>query len=135
MRITRLLLLVLGVAALGVGALDLVQQPPDRLLAVAVWLAGGVVLHDGILAPTVVAAGVALTLLVPRWLAAPLATGAVILGTVTLVAVPVLGRFGARADDPTLLDRPYLTGWLVVAGMIVTGVGVAAMLVRRQGGG
>ncbi|MGY2874256.1 hypothetical protein ACVW00_001446 [Marmoricola sp. URHA0025 HA25] len=67
----------------------------------------------------------------------PVVTGAVVLGTVTLVAIPVLGRFGARADNPTLLDRNYLLGWLVVATLTVVLVGAALAVARsgRAGGG
>ena len=36
--------------------------------------------------------------------------GFVVLGSVTLLAMPVLGRFGARPDNPTLLDRDYSVG-------------------------
>jgi hypothetical protein len=55
----------------------------------------------------------------------------VVLGTVTLSAVPVLGRFGARADNPTLLDRHYLLGWLVFA-VLVGVVTAASVLVRGR---
>ena len=41
---------------------------------------------------------------------APAVAGLVVLGSVTLLAIPVLGRFGARADNPTLLDRHYGVG-------------------------
>ena len=41
-----------------------------------------------------------------------------ILVPVTLVGVPELGRFGARADNPTLLDRPYWLGWSVLVTLV-----------------
>ncbi len=41
---------------------------------------------------------------------APAVVGCVVLGSVTLLAVPVLGRFGERSDNPTLLDRNYTAG-------------------------
>ena len=59
--------------------------------------------------------------------------GAVVLASVTLVAVPALGRFGARPDNPTLLDRRYLAGWLVVAGLVAVGVVVATFVRSRRG--
>jgi hypothetical protein len=58
--------------------------------------------------------------------------GLVVLGSVTLLAVPVLGRFGARDDNPTLLDRHYGTGWLVVAGLVVLAVAVAGLVRSRH---
>ena len=55
-----------------------------------------------------------------------------VLGSVTLLAVPVLGRFGARADNPTLLDRPYTAGWLLLAGLVLTSVVVATVVRARR---
>ena len=53
----------------------------------------------------------------PRAARAPAVVGFVVLGSVTLLAVPVLGRFGARPDNATLLDRHYLVAWLVLAAL------------------
>lgn len=109
----------------------LVLSRGHDLLDLVLWLAGGVVLHDGVLGiALVVTAGVVLPVL-PRALRAPVVVGAVVLGTVTLVAVPALGRFGARDDNPTLLPRDYWTGWLVLAAIVVVGV-LVGWLVRRR---
>jgi hypothetical protein len=67
----------------------------------------------------------------PRAARAPAVVGFVVLGTLTLLAVPVLGRFGARADNPTLLDRSYWAGWLVLAALTLVAV-LAATLVRSR---
>ena len=61
------------------------------------------------------------------------AGGLLVLATVTLAAVPVLGRFGAKPDNPTLLDRPYLTGWLLIAGLVVLGTVLAGWWGTRRG--
>jgi hypothetical protein len=121
--------LALGAAGVGLGLFGLYQLLGlglDNLVGTVVWLAGGVVLHDGVLAFATIAVLGAGALIVPRRLKAPLAAAFVVLGTVTLTAVPVLGRFGARADNPTLLDRHYLIGWLVFACLVgmVTAVSV-----------
>ena len=102
-----------------------------ELLDVAVWLVAGVVLHDAVLSLVVLVAGGLLLPLLPRAARAPVVVGAVVLGSLTLLAVPVLGRFGARPDNATVLDRDYTTGWLVVAGLTVVAV-VAAALVRSR---
>lgn len=47
--------------------------------------------------------------------------GLIVLVTVTITAVPVLGSWGARSDNPTLLDRNYVLGWLVFAILVVVG--------------
>ena len=126
MRI-RLTLLVSGVLVGGYGAFRLLELGGDNLVATLVWLAGGLLLHDAVLAPLTIALAAAGTLL-PRSFRAPAAAGAVVLGTVTLTAVPVLGRFGARADNPTLLDQDYTVGWLAFAATVLLAVAVGFTL-------
>jgi hypothetical protein len=128
----RAAIAALGVAVGGYGAwLLLSRQDLDQLTNAAVWLVAGVVLHDGVLAlATLLVAAVVLPLL-PRAARAPAVVGSVVLGSVTLLAVPVLGRFGARPDNATLLDRHYLAGWAVLAGLTAVAVVVAAVLRSR----
>ena len=130
---TRRLVGGLGVLVAAYGTfLLLTRQEPDRLVNAAAWLGAGVVLHDLVLAPLVVALLAVASRLLPAAARGPATVGMVVLGCVTLVAVPVLGRFGARPDNPTLLDRDYGTGWLVLAALVWVGVGVAtAMRLRR----
>ncbi|WP_228942051.1 hypothetical protein [Nocardioides sp. Leaf374] len=107
------------------------RAEPAQVLDALLWAVSGVVLHDAVLAPLVlvlVAVGVRV---VPRPFRAPTTVGLVLLGSLTLLAVPVLGRFGERADNPTLLDRDYTAGWLAVAGLVLLGVVVAGLLRRR----
>jgi hypothetical protein len=124
-----------GLGALGVllavyGGWLLVTRGHD-LDNVVVWLVAGVVLHDGVLAVATIVLGAIAVRLVPAPARAPLAVGFVVLGSVTLLAVPVLGRFGERADNPTLLDRDYTAGWLVLVAITAVAV-VAASLVRSR---
>jgi hypothetical protein len=64
------------------------------------------------------------------WKAVLAAVGAVVLVTVTVAVAPTLAGFGARPDNPTLLDRPYAQGWLVYAAVVVAG-GVLGTTVGR----
>jgi hypothetical protein len=130
----RSVLGTLGVAVAAYGGYLLLSR--GRAFAdVAVWLAAGVVLHDAVLAVATVALGALAVRLVPRPARAPLTAGFVVLGSVTLLAVPVLGRFGARADNATLLDRDYTAGWLLLAGLTALVVGAAVLVrsLRRTG--
>ena len=129
---TRLLLGALGVAVAAYGAWLLLQEDLADLVDTAVWLAGGVVLHDFVLVPVTLLLGLALIRLLPANLRAPVVGGLVVLGTVTLMAVPVLGGWGANADNPTILDRNYTAGWLFVAGVTILAVVLTIML--RLGG-
>lgn len=106
-----------------------------ELLDVAVWLLAGVVVHDALLAPLVVVLGAVGVGLLPRRWRGVAAGAALVWGSVTLLAVPVLGRFGARADNPTLLDRPYLLGWLGFTAVVVVAAVIAARRDPQEGGG
>lgn len=133
---TRLLLGAVGVAVAAYGAWLLLQQDRADLVDTGVWLAGGVVLHDFVLVPLTLLLGLVLIRLLPAYLRAPVVGGLVVLGTVTLMAVPVLGGWGANADNPTILDRNYTAGWLVVAGVTILAVVLTIMLTLggRSGG-
>jgi len=132
----RILLAGLGALAGAYGVfLLLSRQEPAQVVNAAVWLASAVVLHDLVLAPVVlglVAAGARVT---PAAARVPVAAALVVLGAATLLAVPVLGRFGARSDNPTLLDRDYTAGWFALAGLVLLATVVSTLVrSRRQQG-
>lgn len=118
------------VAAYGAYLL-LSRQDADQLMNAGIWVASGVVLHDFVLAPLVLGLVYAGARVAPPAARAPAAAALVVLGSVTLAAIPVLGRFGARPDNPTLLDRDYVAGWLALAGVVLL-VTVVATLVRSR---
>ncbi len=126
----RILVGIVGLAALAYGGLLLVRRISIDVFDSGVWLAGGVVAHDLVLAPLVIGLGLLVLPRLPVVARAPVTVGTVVLASVTLVAVPVLGRFGASPGNPTLLDRDYVTGWLVLAAL--TTLGVAAAIVVRS---
>ncbi|MGG5258152.1 hypothetical protein [Phycicoccus avicenniae] len=134
MRALRFVLGTVGVGVAAYGLLRLVRLPSEQLPSVLVWVVGGIVAHDGLLAPLVVGLGVAAAASA-RWVRGPLLAAVVVLGPLTLVAVPVLGRFGARADNTTLLDRPYLAGYLALVGGVVALAVVSAVRSRRARSG
>jgi hypothetical protein len=110
----------------------LTRQDLDQLVGAATWLVVGVVLHDGVLAVATLLLGAVALRLLPRAARAPAVVAFVVLGSVTLLAVPVLGRFGERSDNATLLDRDYTAGWLVLALLTVAAVVVASVLRSRR---
>jgi len=125
----------IGVLLAGYGAwLLLSRQDPDQLVDAAVWLVAGVLLHDSVLAVATLVIGALVLPLLPTAARGPAVVGFVVLGSVTLLAVPVLGRFGARPDNATLLDRDYVVGWVALAALIVTTTVVASVLRSRAGG-
>ncbi len=90
------------------------------------------VLHDGVLAPLTIAVALVAVRLVPRDRLAPFVVGLVVLVPVTLLAIPELGRFGARADNPTLLDRHYWLGWTGLVTLVVVAVAATAVVAARR---
>lgn len=134
----RAALIALGVVVGGYGAFRLLELGWANLTATLTWLVVGVLLHDAVLAPATIALAALGVAVLPARLRAPAAGGLLVLVTVTLSAVPVLGRFGARPDNPTLLDRNYTAGWVLLATCVVAGVGlwtVLRSLTSRSGGG
>jgi hypothetical protein len=127
----RVALGAVGVLVGGYGAWLLLSRGHD-LLNVVVWLGGGVVLHDAVLSLAVLVLGVLVVRVLPDAARAPAVVGFVVLGSATLFAVPVLGRFGARPDNATLLDRNYVAGWLVLAGVTLVAVVVASLVRSRR---
>jgi len=132
MRVVRAGLAAAGVALVLVGLWHLWGTDLPDLVNIAVFLGGGVLAHDLVLAPVALVVGALLVPRVPQWWRAPLVVGLVVLGAVTLTAVPVLGRFGAKPDDPWLLNRPYGLLWLGFAVLVAVVVTVAALLRRRR---
>ena len=127
--VIRALLGVAGRAASAYGLMMIDDRGPENLRAAVTWLVAGVILHDAVLAPLTILVCAVGARGLPGQLRAPVAGGLLVVGSVTLLAVPVLGRFGAKPDNPTLLDRDYTTGWLVLAGLTL--VTVLAFARRR----
>lgn len=109
------------------GWLLLDRQDTDQILNAAVWLASGVLVHDIALTAVVLLAALAVGVL-PRASRAPATVALVVVGSLTLLTLPVLGRFGERTGNPTHLDRPYLTTWLVLVAAVTLAVVAAGML-------
>ena len=133
-RMLRPALGVVGAAGVAYGLYLLLGQPPDRTVDVVLWAAGSVLVHDAVIAPVVLVLGVLAATRAPAWLRVPLVRLLVVVGPLTLVAIPVLGRFGARTDNPTLLDRPYWAGYLgiVAIALVLTAADALRRLSRAR---
>ena len=127
----RMLLGALGVVMGAFGALRFLQLDLPDIVDAVLWLAGGVVLHDAVVAPLTILLTVVLGRVVPDAWRSRVTVAAVVLLTVTAVAVPVLGRFGARSDNPSLLDRDYVGGWLVLTALVLVVTLVSGVVARR----
>ncbi|MDQ6524000.1 hypothetical protein RB608_10330 [Nocardioides sp. LHD-245] len=123
----RAALVAVGTIAMGYGGwLLLSTQNLTQVGQTALWAGAAVVAHDLLLVPVVLMLG---------WLVRRSGSGRpvlaaaavlVLLGPVSLAAVPVFVGLGADPDMPTLLSRDYLLGWGVLASGIVLAGGALA---------
>jgi hypothetical protein len=116
-RAARLALGALGVVGLLWGAWLLSDDGFDQLRSTALWLVGVVVLHDAVLAPIVVLIGVVAAKTFRHRAVAAIAF--LIWATLTVAVANVLSGVGGKPDMDSLLNRPYLTAWLVLSGVII----------------
>lgn len=136
----RLVFGVLGVAVAVYGVYLVVRTIPwTSYLAIAIWLAAAVVLHDAVLVPGVSVLREATVRVGRRLPAASLALieGAFVVGGVlSLVVVPEIWAKHLGSLNPTVLPGAYgqalVVTWLVVAVVTVASVAALAGLTHRR---
>jgi len=139
-RAARAVLLVVGVALIGVGGWVLTDTvSPTRYGGLLVWLIGAVLAHDAVIAPVV--AGVAL--LVGRTgrrvrpaVIAIVQVGVVVGVVLTLIVVPEIVAKARGPKNDTVLPFDYGArlgvAWLVVAVLTALAVAGWVVLARRR---
>ena len=133
MRRTRLALYAAGAALLAYGVVGLftADRAPSPSLWARFWL-GGLVTHDLLLAPLVVAVGVLATRLVRGDARPYVQAGLALSGMVSLVALPfVLGR-GRDEREPSALPLDYGRGLFVTLAAIWLAIAAVALLRERR---
>lgn len=130
MTAARSALATAGVAGGLYGLVLLLTGATTDLVSIAIWFAGCIVVHDGIIAPLVVAGGVGVSRVLPSSAGPPVLAG--LLCTLALVAIasPVLFRSDALSDNATILDRSYPVGFAVA--LVVVWAAVVLSLVLRR---
>lgn len=123
-----------GLALIGLGLRGIAADVPAARWAA--WFAGAAVLHDGVLVPAVLAAGLA-TGRLPAPYRRVVRAALVIAACVTAVAIPLVLGYGRRADEPSRLPLPYGRNLAIVLAAItvIAAAAVAARLVARHGKG
>ncbi|MFG1852819.1 hypothetical protein ACGFJT_13370 [Actinomadura geliboluensis] len=123
-----------GLALIGFGARGIADDVPVGRWAA--WFAGAAVLHDAVLVPLVLAAGLA-TARLPAAAKPAVRAALVVAGCVTAVALPLVLGYGRRADEPSRLPLPYGRNLALVltAIAVVAALAVAVRLARRRKGG
>jgi hypothetical protein len=106
---------VIGFAIVGISNSVWLKDRPAKL---AVWVLGGLVVHDAIVASTVTAVGLVLTRLLPRSARGPI-TGAVALsGLVVPFSYPLWRGFGRRQSNTSILPLDYGRNVAIVVALI-----------------
>jgi hypothetical protein len=103
----------------------------SQLVSMVTFLAGGVILHDAILAPITVGLGVLAARLLPSHFRAAAAGAFLLWATLTVAFFNVLSGKGGKPDNTTVLHRPYLLSWLVLTGVLL-GIMIVAAARRRR---
>jgi hypothetical protein len=131
----RVLLVALGVALGGYGAVLLWENPPVIIMRILVWSVVGVVLHDLVFAPVCVALGFAGRRLIPGNWWPPIAVGAFCSVVLVFLAIPVYGKPGMRPDNMTVLDRNYPLGFWISLALVWACVPLFLLMttLRRRG--
>jgi hypothetical protein len=139
LRVTRIVLIALGIAGLAWGAYVLVDSvKPARIPGVALWAGAAILLHDGVIAPLVFFSGILLrrggqrvsgTIIV-------VVQCAVVVGSiVSLIVVPLLVAQSRGNDNPTVLPLDYGANVaLFWAAVVVVAAGVSFGLSARGRG-
>ncbi len=132
MKAARIVLVVVGVLVIAFGASVLVTSvSPKRIGGLAAWLLGAVILHDAILSPFVVGAGLLLRRAgrsLPAWVLV-VVQAAIVLGSVlALVVLPEIAAKRHGQKNPTVLPFDYGTRLLIVEGVLLLVV-VAVLVV------
>ena len=109
----RWLLIVVGVAIGGYGAVLLLDNPPVIITRILVWAVVAAVVHDFVFAPVGAALGFAGRRLIRgRWWA-PVSVAGLCTVVLVLLAIPVYAKPGLRPDNLTVLNRDYPLGFWV----------------------
>ncbi len=129
MRLVRALLLLTGVG-FGLWGVWLMRDfTSEQLFSMGTWLAGGVILHDAVIAPLTVLLGVVAARLLPGRTRAVVAIAFLVWATLTVTFVNVLSGQGGKPDNDTVLHRPYGLSWIILTTVIVV---AAVTAVRRH---
>jgi hypothetical protein len=125
----RLGLGIAGALLIGFGSFRLATNlDHGDLVALVLWLAVALVLHDAFIAPLTVGTGVLLTRLPAR--ARRYVQGALISGAlVTVIAIPLIGRQGTQPAVKALLLRDYAGNLALMLGL--TAAVALVLYVRR----
>ena len=129
MRPYRIALIAAGTLLLAFGAFRLLTQlDHSDLFALAAWMIVAVLLHDGVIAPLTVGAGLLLTH-VPDRARRYVQGGLIVSALLIVVGVPLIFRRGTQPAQKAILLRNYAGNLAILLGLTV-GVTLLVYVVR-----
>jgi hypothetical protein len=131
----RIILAVAGIALGAFGVFRLLSEiPTHSLLVLAVWLITALVIHDALLAPSVVGVGWLLRRYVPDRGRRYLQIALIMIALVTVIAVPMIFLRGSQPAAKALLLRNYGANLILVIAVIavITLILYAVRVVRDR---
>lgn len=121
----------LGVPVVVYGIVQLVGKTGwPRSWATGRWLVGGLVVHDAVLVPVVLALVWGLGRVTPVWLRTPMQAGVLMTGLVLALGWPGLRGYGDRADNATVHPLDY--GSAVLTALVLVWAVVAVWAAARR---
>jgi hypothetical protein len=130
MRVWRIILAVVGIGVGTYGISQLLTQIPiQNLVVLALWLIGALIIHDGLLSPTVVGVGAALRRYIPDRGRRYLQFGLIMAAMVTVIAVPMIYRANREPPSKALLLQDFSTN-LTVLLAVLGGATLVAYAIR-----
>lgn len=121
-----------GWAVIGWGVYGIFSNRLDtRPANLARFVVGGALLHDLLIAPVVILAGVLVARAVPARFRGPIQAALVVSAIVALFAWPLVRGYGLAANNPTSLPHNYGLNLLIVLG-VVWAVAAGAVLLKLR---
>lgn len=121
-----------GWAVIGWGVFGILSNSLDtRPANLAKFVVGGALLHDLLVAPVAILAGVLVVRAVPRRFRGPVQAALVVSAIVVLFSWPLVRAYGLAANNPTSLPYNYGRNLLVLLGL-VWAVAAGAIVLRWQ---
>jgi hypothetical protein len=118
MKAWRIVLTIAGIALGAFGVFRLVTEiPPHSLLILVVWLVAALIIHDALLAPSVVGVGWLLRRFVPDRGRRYLQLALIMIAFVMVIAVPMILLRGSQPAVKALLLRDYGANLILIIGV------------------
>lgn len=136
MKAWRIIFASAGGALLIFGAFRLLTEIAlPNLIALALWMAAAIVIHDGVLSPVVLGTGWFLRRHVPDRARRYLQTGLIVSGLLTVIAVPMIVLRNSQPAVKAMLLRNYGANLTLLIGLVaVVTLALYAVRVARDRG-